>query len=138
MSKNCLLLFDFWSGQTDANIYDEIFTEDVTCERMQISPKMTGDIQPLDRYFFRQWKYFKQKICDRIAIDHIDIDITYRNSILREAPREEHPTLRRGRRQKVFFLDFIILNDRSSQSIVKSKISNHLVVPMKNGAKINF
>jgi hypothetical protein len=39
VSKNCLLLFDSWSGQTDPNTYDEVFTENITCERMQISPK---------------------------------------------------------------------------------------------------
>ncbi len=83
VSKNCLLLFDSWSGQTDPKTYDEVFTEDITCERMQIPPKTTGDIQPLDRYFFRQWKHFKQKICDRIAIDRIDVDITSRNNILK-------------------------------------------------------
>lgn len=39
VSKNCLLLFDSWSGQTDSNTYDDVFTEDVTCERMQIPAK---------------------------------------------------------------------------------------------------
>ena len=83
VSKNCLLLFDSWSGQTDPSNYDGIFTDDITCERMQIPAKTTGDIQPLDRYFFRQWKYFKQKICDRIAIDRVNIDITSRNNVLK-------------------------------------------------------
>ena len=40
--------------------------------------------------------------------------------------------------KKKFFFDFIVLNDRSSQTIVKSKISNHFVVPMKNGSKNKF
>ncbi len=83
VSEDFLLLFDSWSGQTDPSSYDGIFDDDITCERMQIPPKTTGDIQPLDRYFFRQWKYLKQKICDRIAIDRIDIDITSRNNILK-------------------------------------------------------
>ena len=48
-----------------------------------IPPKTIGDIQPLDRYFFRQWKNFKQRIYDRLAIDEIDIDITTRNNILK-------------------------------------------------------
>ncbi|CAF4509351.1 unnamed protein product, partial [Rotaria sp. Silwood2] len=72
VSDDCLLLLDSWSGQTDPTTYDKIFTGNIKCERMQISPKTTGDIQSLDRYFFRQWKYFKQKICDRVAIDQID------------------------------------------------------------------
>ncbi|CAF5054149.1 unnamed protein product, partial [Rotaria sp. Silwood1] len=76
VSDNCLLLLDSWSGQTDPDIYNEIFTGNIKCEQLQISPKTIGDIQPLDQYFFRQWKYFKQRICDRLAIDEIDIDIT--------------------------------------------------------------
>jgi hypothetical protein len=83
VSKDCLLLVDSWSGQTDPSIYNDIFNENITCKQMQIPPKTTGDIQPLDRYFFRQWKYFKQKIHDRVAIDQIDIDICSRNSILK-------------------------------------------------------
>ncbi|CAF3463547.1 unnamed protein product, partial [Rotaria sp. Silwood2] len=83
VSDNCLLLLDSWSGQTDPHIYNEIFTGNIKCEQLQIPPKTTGDIQPLDRYFFRQWKYFKQSICDRVAIDEIEIDITARNNILK-------------------------------------------------------
>ncbi|CAF5132089.1 unnamed protein product, partial [Rotaria sp. Silwood1] len=59
VSEDCLLLLDSWSGQTDPSIFDDIFVENITCKQMQIPPKTVGDIQPLDRYFFRQWKYFK-------------------------------------------------------------------------------
>jgi hypothetical protein len=51
VSKDCLLLLDSWAGQTDPSIYDTIFVENITCKQMQIPPKTTGDIQPLDRYF---------------------------------------------------------------------------------------
>ena len=61
VSQDCLLLFHSWSGQIDPSIYNDIFDDDITSERMQIPAKTTGDIQPLDRYFFRQWKYFKTK-----------------------------------------------------------------------------
>ena len=83
VSDDCLLLLDSWAGQTDPHIYNQLFNENIKCEQLQIPPKTTGDIQPLDRYFFRQWKYIKQKICDRLAIDEIDIDITARNNILK-------------------------------------------------------
>ncbi|CAF3397918.1 unnamed protein product [Rotaria socialis] len=52
VADNCLLLLDSWSGQTDPSIYDEIFTGNIKSEKLQIPPKTTGDIQPLDRYFF--------------------------------------------------------------------------------------
>ena len=83
ISDDCLLLLDSSSGQMDPSIYDNIFTGNIKCEQKQIPPKTTGDIQRLDRYFFRQWKYFKQKIYDRVAIVDIDIDICCRNNILK-------------------------------------------------------
>ena len=61
VSDDCLLLLDSWAGQTDPHIYNQIFNESIKCDQLQIPPKTTGDIKPLDRYFFRQWKYFKQR-----------------------------------------------------------------------------
>ncbi|CAF2033758.1 unnamed protein product [Rotaria magnacalcarata] len=83
VSDDCLLLLDSWSGQTNPEIYSKIFNGNIKCEQLQIPPKTTGVIQPLDRYFFRQWKYFKQKNCDRLAIDDINIDIAARNNVLK-------------------------------------------------------
>ena len=83
VSKDCLLLLDSWSGQTDPSIYDHVFDKNITCKQMQIPPKTTGDIQPLDRSFFRQWKYLKQKIYDRVAIDEMNVEIRSRNCILK-------------------------------------------------------
>ncbi len=41
--------------------------------------------------------------------------------------------------KKIFFFDFIVLNKRCIQTIVKSKILDHLVViPMKNASKNKF
>ncbi|CAF5203915.1 unnamed protein product, partial [Rotaria magnacalcarata] len=83
VSDDCLLLLDSWSGQTNPEIYSKIFNGNIKCEQLQIPPKTTGVIQPLDRYFFRQWKYFKQKNCDRLAIADINIDIAARNNVLK-------------------------------------------------------
>ncbi|CAF1565411.1 unnamed protein product [Adineta ricciae] len=52
ISEDCLLLLDSCSGQTDPSIYDDIFIKNITCKQMQIPPKTTDGIQPLDRYFF--------------------------------------------------------------------------------------
>jgi len=65
VSEDCLLLLDSWSGQTDPTFFDDIFVENITCKQMKIPPRTTGDIQPLDRYFFRQWKYLKQRFMIR-------------------------------------------------------------------------
>ncbi len=53
---------------------------------------------------------------------------------LREGLREDHPTLCVSRLGK-FFFDFIISNEISDPTIVKSKIPSHLVLPMKNASK---
>ncbi len=40
--------------------------------------------------------------------------------------------------KKFFFPDFFILNKRSGLTIVKSKISSHLIEPLKNASKNKF
>jgi len=80
---NCLLLLDSWSGQTDPANIEEAFDEKIQCQLLQIPPKTTGDIQPCDKYFFRQWKYFYQRCFDHVAIDQINIDLRLRDNILK-------------------------------------------------------
>jgi hypothetical protein len=55
----------------------------------------------------------------------------------RESARGPHYSIREVPAEKTFF-DFILLNEKSSQTIVKSKISNHLVVPTENDSKNKF
>ena len=57
------------------------------------------------------------------------ISVKFINSLKRESARG--PPYGAG--EKKFFPLFIILNDRSRKTIVKSKISKHLVTPMKKG-----
>jgi hypothetical protein len=83
VQENCLLLLDSWSGQTDRANIDEAFDENIQCELLQIPPKTTADIQPCDKYFFRQWKYFYQMCFDRVAIDQLKIDLRLRNNVLK-------------------------------------------------------
>jgi hypothetical protein len=83
VQENCLLLLDSWSGQTDPESFAEAFNENVQCEVLQIPPKTTADIQPCDKYFFRQWKYLYQRCFDRVAIDQLRIDLRSRDSILK-------------------------------------------------------
>jgi len=53
---------------------------------------------------------------------------------LREGPPQDHP-IAPG---KNFFLDFIISNERSDATIVKSKISSNFDLSMKNASKNKF
>lgn len=58
--KNSLLPLDSWTDQADSDIYDGILIKSTACERMHIPVRKTiGEIQPLNRFFFSQWHYFK-------------------------------------------------------------------------------
>ncbi|CAG7733984.1 unnamed protein product [Allacma fusca] len=72
ITSNVLLLCDSWGGQKDQNLYLEV--ENI-CQVQVIPPHTTGQIQPLDVYFFRQAKIFKKKMKDRILIDQLPISI---------------------------------------------------------------
>lgn len=66
------LIYDSWAGQTDVEIYSPIRRLHSTyC----IPPKTTQWVQPLDTYFFRQYKIVKRRICDRVLLDDIQIDL---------------------------------------------------------------
>ena len=81
ISHDCLLLLDSWSGETNFSIYYKIFIGNIKCEQRQILPRTSGDIQPLDRYFFVTMRIFLAKKYDRVAIDDIDIDIFFLETI---------------------------------------------------------
>ncbi|RWS00424.1 uncharacterized protein B4U79_05620 [Dinothrombium tinctorium] len=78
--ENSLLLLDSWTGQSDNNLFN---FDNVVVEIGRIPPKTTPLIQPLDVYFFRQWKIFVRKIYDRVALDKLDYDLKNRNSVIR-------------------------------------------------------
>jgi len=75
-----VLLLESWSGQTDESIFAAVNTK---CKRLQIPPKTTYKIQPLDVYFFRQYKIFTGLISGRIVLDQINLDLKNRNNLLR-------------------------------------------------------
>ncbi|XP_025832862.1 uncharacterized protein LOC108734939 [Agrilus planipennis] len=60
-----LLLVDSWTGQTRAELYDEIFQDEEkmpTCTTKIIPPKCTPLVQPCDVYFYRQVKNFIKRL----------------------------------------------------------------------------
>jgi hypothetical protein len=74
------VLLDSWSGQKDDKLFESISTQ---CKRLQIPPKTTPWVQPLDRYFFRQYKIFSKRINERILMDNIPVDLKERNQLLK-------------------------------------------------------
>ena len=68
VTNNTLLLLDSWSGQTDNDIFtDEEITRTLQNKRIRtaiIPPKTTRFVQPLDVYFFRQYKIVIRRMED--------------------------------------------------------------------------
>jgi len=68
-----LLLVDSWSGQTDATVVHEVFPgKQITVSI--IPPKATKYIQPIDRYFFRQYKSIIRRIDEEVRCKSTDVE----------------------------------------------------------------
>ena len=79
-SSRILLLSDSWPGQGDGKgIYEKI----KDCKRMEIPPKTTAKIQPLDVFFNHEYKVIARRVYDRVILDDIDIQMAQRNNIIR-------------------------------------------------------
>lgn len=75
------LLQDSWKGQTDIIPLNAVFGEN--CQLFTIPPKTTGHIQPLDVYFFRQYKIFARKIYEHINLHKVQtLNMTLRINII--------------------------------------------------------
>ncbi|XP_032673519.1 uncharacterized protein LOC116845214 [Odontomachus brunneus] len=64
-NEKFLLIIDSWGGQTNSQIYDDIFVDDEdipSCQIKIIPPKCTLLCQPCDVYFFRQVQNFIKKL----------------------------------------------------------------------------
>jgi len=81
ITQKCLLILDSWTGQKDDLLFESM-TGTKKCNRLQIPPKATQYIQPLDVYGFRQWKIFVRKITDFIELHNINVDINNRLNII--------------------------------------------------------
>lgn len=78
-SDEMVLIYDSWAGQTDPNLYNGIPNLRST---FQIPAKTTQWIQPLDNYFFRQYKIVRRKICDRVMLEDVKMDLHKRENVL--------------------------------------------------------
>ncbi|CAF4629857.1 unnamed protein product, partial [Rotaria sp. Silwood2] len=72
IGKKTLLLSDSWSGHNDESIYHDIKSTKKTIHRIQIPPKTTSDIQPVDKYFNRQMKVLAKRLYNRVALDQLN------------------------------------------------------------------
>ena len=75
-----LLLFDSWSGHKDENIIKEAIPNK-TIHFKTIPPKCTKYCQPLDVYFFRQYKLYIRRIEDFVRLEIIALQLNLRDRI---------------------------------------------------------
>jgi len=80
IEEKCLLLLDAWTGQSDSKLYEEVQDR---CTRLEIPAKTTDQIQPLDRYFFRQYKILRKRIWERLQLDGLSEDFHKRENIVK-------------------------------------------------------
>ncbi len=81
IEEKALLIKDSWSGQSDSKIFREEFGDSV--DVLTIPPKVTGKVQPLDVFFFGQWKKFFRKASEYVRLYEITIDITLRENVIK-------------------------------------------------------
>lgn len=81
-----LLLIDSWGGQTNPQLYDELFQDEEglpTCSIKVIPPKCTPLVQPCDVYFYRQVKNFIKKIQNCSYLIEQEKEITFREDCIK-------------------------------------------------------
>lgn len=81
-----LLLIDSWGGQTNPQLYDELFQDEEglpTCSIKVIPPKCTPLVQPCDVYFYRQVKNFIKKIQNCSYLIEQEKEITSREDCIK-------------------------------------------------------
>ena len=83
IGRKVLLLSDSWSSQNDESIYHDIKSIKKEIRRIQIPPKTTSDIQPLDKYFQCQIKNLAKRLYNRVALDQLNVILHERNNIIR-------------------------------------------------------
>ncbi|CAL8085079.1 unnamed protein product [Orchesella dallaii] len=80
-SSKSLLLLDSWSGHDEKVCV--LATAENPCKIEKIPPRTTAIAQPLDVYFFRQWKILTKKIYDRVSLDNLTVNLKERSNIIK-------------------------------------------------------
>lgn len=82
VDQKCLLLFDSWKGQTGTEVYTTALPQGKQPQIIIIPPNTTALLQPLDVFFFRQWKIFAKQIYHHILLNQLKIKMQDRNNII--------------------------------------------------------
>ena len=85
--------------------------------------------------FSPRWKWYKMKVLDeyRTAPMSVSLDrVPFVDKIFKRESVRGSPCLSYRPSDKKYFFAFVISNERSSQTIIKSKILHHLVLPVRN------
>lgn len=72
-----ILIVDSWTCFNDRKAIDEVKPSHQILNMLQIPPKTTPLIQPLDVGFFRTWKQFMRNIVDHVLLDRLSIKVLY-------------------------------------------------------------
>ncbi|GAU90516.1 LOW QUALITY PROTEIN: hypothetical protein RvY_02922 [Ramazzottius varieornatus] len=78
-----ILLADSWRTYSDQEAVLESKPEELEDEMITILPRVTGDIQPLDRLSFRMYKDFFRKISSFIILHSLPLQVHHRYVILK-------------------------------------------------------
>ena len=85
--------------------------------------------------FYLRWKWYKMKVLDEYITAPMSVSldrVPFVDTILKRESVRRSPCLRYRPSDEKYFFDFVISNERSSQTIIKSKILHHLVLPVRN------
>lgn len=79
VNKQACLIVDSFSSHRNRELF---LIPDKDIDVRIIPPGATSIMQPLDVFFFRQWKSFTKRFTDRVLIDGLDIPLHERNVII--------------------------------------------------------
>ncbi|GAU89492.1 hypothetical protein RvY_02039 [Ramazzottius varieornatus] len=78
-----ILLADSWRTNSYQEAVLEFKPEELEYEMITIPPKVAGDIQPLDRLFFRMYKDFFRKMSSFVILHSLPLQVHHRDVILK-------------------------------------------------------
>ena len=75
VGDSCMLLLDSWTSQQNDDNFAKFSLTDKSCNRFKIPEKTTSTTQPLDVYFFRQWKLVVHRFYDWVMLEDLSTNL---------------------------------------------------------------